>query len=211
MYLDEHKSLVMEQCGSPGNIGDSCAETSRLFNLLTLLGKNKDGVSLNSFVTQGGFIRHTDAPSTWRETDFSDDQLLPLYVAARNSNDMALKQLIEQRIKSNGWKTGNIQYIHPITYAYLNEIGWLKCLSTFGQQTLFALPWRWNDQYHKFEEMKDSSADYLNFIHYAHETSAKVWISKEILKTKIEEYYKKEPNSEWVVSLYKQFIDEFYK
>lgn len=212
MITDQYKTLVMEHCSFPGNIGDSCAETGRYKHLLDTVEEFGLEVDLNAFITEEGFVRHPTAPEkddhgdSWRETDFSSDQALPLFLGGKGS----ITRIVGERIKAAGYKTGNGDFVSPIFFALLTGRFWLVDLCIIGQLIAFALPWRWSDQYNRFEEMKESSADYLNFIHaaiYAHPWIKKL-LPKNKLKQKIRDYYQVEPNSEFLIALYDRVIDE---
>lgn len=217
MFIDSYKTLVMEHCGYPGNIGDSCAETSRYKHLKDLLGEDSSDVDLYPFVSEKGFLRHPTAPErddkgvSWREVDFTSDQGLPLYEAAKYGyKDIAFK--LRMSIENSGWKTGNGDLVHPIFYGILTDQQWIINLCTFGQGILFKMPWRWNEAYNRFEELEESSADFLNYIHagvYAHPICRKI-ISNKLLKEKVRQYYSVEPNKEFLISLYDRVIDKYW-
>ncbi len=80
--------IVMEQnpVGDPGNLGDSCAETSRYAHLKMLLDDYKLDVNLNTFVTPLGYIRHPDVPDSWKEKNTSEDQVKPLFLAFQKAS-----------------------------------------------------------------------------------------------------------------------------
>ena len=217
MIIDYFKTLVMEHCGYPGNIGDSCAETSRAKHLRSLLGENNSALELSPFVSDTGFLRHPNAPErddkgvSWRETDFSSDQALPLFVASKKCNP-EIAQLMLTRLKANWYKTGNGDFVHPIFLGLLLNKSWIINICILGQGLLFKMPWRWNEAYNRFEEMKESSADYLNYIHagvYSNKLCRKL-ISKSTLKAKVRDYYKVEPNCEWLIDLYDRVIDKYW-
>lgn len=214
MIIDKYNTLVMEHCSHPGNIGDSCAETSRYQHLLNILGEFGPKLDLNAFVTESGFVRHPTAPEkddngdSWRETDFSGDQALPLFLAADNQ----LRSKLFYSLKKAGWRTGNGDLMAPIFLGLVTQKKWLVNLCIVGQALLFKLPWRWSDRYNRFEEMKDSSADYLNFIHasiYASSWARKL-VLKSTLKRKVADYYAVEQNSEFLIAAYERVIDEYW-
>lgn len=216
MKIDSYNTLVMEHVSWPGNIGDSCAETSRYLHLLHVLNRQLIKLDLNQFVTNLGFVRHPTAPAkddngdSWREDDFSSDQGLPLFLAAKCSN-LGLANIIKDRIKENKYRTGNGDLIAPMFYS-LMYCNWLTSIFVLFQALLFKLPFRWSDSENKFEEMEESSADYLNWIHTA--IYAPKWIrkliSKNILKQKVREYYLPEPNVKFLINLYDEVIDKYW-
>lgn len=211
----------------PGTIGDSCAETGRYVHLCRLLGIEPNPIDLNAFVTALGFLRHPTAPDkgqlgpdspSWREPDFSADQALPLFLAAKTSLS-SVAQLMRTRLKANWYRTGNNKFISPGFLGLLTGCPWLINLSTIVQAIFFKFPWRWSDSTHSLEPMEDSAADYLNYIHaavYAHPWSRKL-ISKDVLKQKVREYYNPpknpercEPNHQWILDLYDQVLDKYF-
>lgn len=211
MKIDEFKTVKFEQTGYPGNIGDSCAETSRLSHLRQLLGLSTNDLALSPFVSTTGFLRHPTAPEGWRENDFTSDQGLPLFVASRGT-DPSIAELLQSRIKAAGYRTGNGDLVNPMFFGLLTDRMWLVNAATAVQAVLFKLPYRWNEAHKTIEKMEGSSADYLNWIHGA--VYAKPWarklVSKETLKAKIRNYYAVEPNSEELINLYDQVIERYW-
>ncbi len=196
-------AMVLEQCEYPGNIGDSCAETSRF----AIIG-NSGQISLVQFITEMGFIRHPDAPEDWRERDFSGDQAEPLALA-----NSVIRETIRDRTKANSWRTGNGELITPRLYAILTGKRWLLAICILAQGLLFKLPWRWSDSRNKFEITADSSADYLNYIVAAIQAPrwSRCLTSAALLKQKVRDYYKPEPNSQWVIDAYDAVISKEFR
>lgn len=186
----------MEQSGWPGNIGDSCAETSRLYILLNWQ-RPKDLTKL--FKTELGWVRHPEAPVGWREDDFSGDQALPLLLAGSGNYKLMFKNA-------------------GCFAAYVKAYTLLEII-TFVQAVLFSVPLRWNDGTRSFETGENSSADYLNFCMCMLVLSRKGFkmslikklVPAERLKGKIASYYVVEPNSQWLGKLYFDQIEEMYK
>ncbi len=227
MFIDNYKTVVMQENGYPGNIGDSCAETGRVVHLKALLKDGTVQYDLYAFIIPEGFTRHPTAPEkgalepkadgspsdSWRNPSMTTDQMLPLYVAG----DAGLKNLIKLRIEADGWRTGNGDLVSPVFYAILKEWYWLVDLSTIAQALAFKLPYRWNEARWKrgenpFESNTESSGDYLNYIHaaiYANKYARK-FVSKETLKAKVRHYYRNEPNHDELIALYDQVIDNFF-
>jgi hypothetical protein len=210
----------MDQSSWPGNIGDSCAETSRYAHLKLLLGLPIDDVDLYAFISNSGFLRHPLAPAageidgkneSWRETDFTSDQGLPLFLAARKS-DQSLARLIISRIHQDSYKTGNGDLVNPGFYALLTDTEWLLHVSTDVQALLLRFPYRWSDSKNRFEENEESAADYLNWIHCAVYLSPceRKLIPKDLLKAKVRKYYQPEPNCQFLLDLYDQVIDQYF-
>ncbi len=203
----------MEQNGYPGNIGDSCAETSRYAHLKDLLNEDRSDVDLQQFQTETGFVRHPTAPEGWREDDFSGDQALPLYLASRdNPSADPIYWKLRNSIETTGYKSGNGDFISPVFYGLVTDKQWLVSLSTAVQGLLFRFPYRWSDAYKNIERQEGSSADYLNYLHAAVYASpyARSFVSKATLKQKIRDYYEVEPNSLWLVQLYDRVIDLYW-
>jgi hypothetical protein len=212
MYIDNFKTVVLEQCTWPGSIGDSMAETARLSILLDFLGLPND-LGLSAFITPTGYVRHPTAPEhdekgeSWRETDMVSDQCLPWFVA----EGAMRKDEMRERIKANGWRTGNGDPVSPIFWAELKGYTWLRVIFLLIQLLLFNLAFRWSDANNAFEETSDSSCDYLNFIIVS--LYAPKWFRKlcpeETLKQKVRSYYATEP-SHFVVSLYEQVLLTYF-
>lgn len=224
MKQDLFGCLVSERGSYPPNIGDSCAETARAIHLYILLGKRVDTLNLYQFVTSEGFVRHPLAPEkdtdgdNWREPDFSSDQALPLYLAARLSGPdkmgvwSDLADLLEERIKEAGWKTGNGDFVSPPFFAILKNWKWLLNLCLLVQILFFKFPLRWSDSKKFFELSKGSSADYLNFFHLLVYASPFVrrLVSKKKVISKISQYYEDEPNSAWLIELYLEVAENLF-
>ena len=217
MKLDSYKTLVMEHCSWPGNIGDSCAESSRYKHLADLMGESDLGIDLFQFVTDKGFVRHSTAPekddkgNSWRESDFSSDQATPLFLGA-NSYLNNIKETLRHTISKNGWKTGNGDFVTPTLFSFLKNSNIGINLTTAIQALLFRFKYRWSDENNKFEENEESSAEYLNWIQeaiYCNKFVRKL-VPKEILKKKIRSYYAIEPNVQFLIDLYDKAIDKYF-
>lgn len=209
MKYDDYSCIIMEHVGFPGNVGDSCAETSRYKNLLMYTGRPQHLEPLQQFITDKGYVRHPDSP--WREDDFSSDQALPLYLALKKFKHVSpAAEQMKARIKDAGWKTGNGDFISPLFYALLVENKTLLFIALMTQALLFKFPWRWNDEKHWFESTKGSSCDYLNWFHAALEIDSSKWrrrmISDDKLIEMVKHYYAGEPRSDWVVNQYIEAI-----
>lgn len=191
------------------NRGDSMANTSRCEHLFQIL--KSSAIALDQFITYKGYVRHPSEhmPLDWRETDSPSDQCLPFYIAANTFK----KDEMFARIKKAGWKTGNGDLVSPIFFAVLKDSTWMLNLALVGQLAIFKLPIRWSDSKHSLELSANSSADVLNWFHAS--CMASPWVrklvSKDWIKEKITAYFKDEPNSSWLVELYKQAIDIVYK
>jgi len=206
MKIDKYGCIVMEQNpeGDPGNLGDSCAETGRYQHLCRQLGETDFTIYLGRFITDAGILRHPDSP--WREDDTSSDQVLPLYLGGTDLTKARVKIILQRA----GYRTGNGDFINPKLFALIKDNTFLLNISLAAQAAIFKLPYRWNDEKKWFESTEGSSADYLNFIHAALYASSWVrrLVSKEKLIERVQHYYRVEPNSAWVVDLYKRVIQE---
>lgn len=211
--LIDNAAIVMEQNppGDPGRYGDSCAESSRYQHLKFLLGDYKLYINFNQFITPLGVIRSPNVPEEWKEKDTSEDQVKPLLLALRKGT-LPEALIVEKQIKNAGYRTGNGDLITPGFYGIIKEWSWLNNISVCVQSIIFKIPLRWSDSKKWFERSEASSADYLNHIHVA--VYSPKWIrkmvSKETLKQKVRDYYKVEPNSEWVIQTYDQVIERYW-
>lgn len=218
MIFDTYGCIRMEHCAFPGNIGDSCAETSRAVALETFLrGPFEHRASLLPFFTQYGIVRHPDSP--WRENDTSSDQVLPLLVACH------MNELNIDKTKIMAQRTGNGDLVSPLLYAcqqrYQKDSSWFWDLSVLGQAILSKVPIRWSDEKKRIEVDRNSSCDFLNLIMcmiHASYNKTETWplkltrkiLSKNTLLSKVEAYYACEPSA-FVVLLYRDALDKLYK
>lgn len=234
MKIDEYGCLVVEHVPWPGSIGDSCAESARYEHLKMLLGDYVHTCNLERFVTPLGYLRHPTAPETgaelpngevlkesWRESDMSTDQALPLYLAWRRGTNYTRTSQMERRIKSNGYRTGNGDYISPGFYAELKDSQILRSLFLLIQILFFKLPYRWNDEKRTLELTTGSVADYLNYIHcavYAPKWVRRIGPSKNVLYKAVTTYYQPElalPETQpclvcKIIDLYDQVIETYF-
>jgi hypothetical protein len=215
MKFDSYGCLVTERWpeGEVGNLGDSQAESSRLACLCMYVGIPNETASLKKFRTEIGYLRHPspDLPMDWRESDSTTDQVICWYLACLRAHPELATEM-KDRLKKWGWRTGNGDFVSPLFWAVLNnkKLWWVKtCLWTQAQ--LFKIPWRWNDEKKWFERNEDSSSDYLNwFIVAMFIPGASKYIPLETLWSKIQHYYKPEPNCEWFLDIYKRALNRFY-
>lgn len=230
MKIDLYGCMIMEETEDPGNLGDSCAETSRFAILCAFVdydGNLLRQIRLASFVTNEGFLRHPNAPDgpprskdSWREVDASSDQVLPLYFAAWYSRPSVERQIRERICET--------MKVNPTTYAsvglYCVCKGWMQLFqwSMVIQALLFKIPFRWDDSVAGFRSSKGSSADYLNFfmcMAFLHLRKQRSWanavikllIKKETILEMIRHYYRNEPHSDWLVEMYEHAIGEVYQ
>lgn len=196
---------------SPGNYGNAMAETGRYAHLIMWAGCGpKAPIDLLGFRGIVGYYESKSSfcPAWWV---VSSDQCIPWYLAVKRSS-LWLAQEMEQRIKENGYRTDDGNIATPPLIALISHSQLLLNIVVLIQALLFKLPYRWDDGQKKFVPMKDSSADYLNWFHCA--LYCPKWIrkcvSKDTLIAKIQDYYKPEPNNDWVIELYKLVIEMRY-
>jgi hypothetical protein len=206
MKIDNYRLVVLDQCGAPGNLGDSASETARLINLEGLLGL-KSIAKIDYLITEKGYVRHPEVPDNWKEQDFSNDQAQVLFMVM-NKDQKA--QFIDRLYKAK-FRLGNSDFVSPFLIAEIYDSQFLRTLFLLIQLLIFFIPFRWSDRWNRFEPSTDSSADYLNFTHIAFKSPK--WfrrlVSKQKLKDKIAHYYSPEPDA-FVVDLYNQAIDKMF-
>lgn len=208
MILDVLGLFISEIGGYPGNIGDSAANTSRAEVL------NPKGRDLSPFVTDKGFVRYPTAPdawtdadgvyhSSWRETDFSDDQMLPLYMGGSPE--------IRAKIKSrNRFMAANGGLHNPITMCIINDLNILTNIPLLLQKYfMMYIPYRWSDAdglkwYQRFEKTSESSADWINWIvtavYLKRHNRLYIDIPLDVVSQKVLDYFHNEPNNEEVLA-----------
>lgn len=172
--IDGMIEFEQNEPGSLAAVGDSCAETCRAI----ILGA--DGLGTAGFLSPKGFLRHPRCAGVpqWDEADFSNDQLLPLQLAA-DVTDVGLF-----RIKG----TPTLLALGP----QLLRLGMLKVLGQINAVQSLLNP---------------SPADCLNMAVVAiwlrrRGIAAPLYMSNAELMRRIEAYYLPEPNP-WVVELYR--------
>lgn len=199
MYRDSLNLMVSETSPYPGSIGDSCANTARSQVL-----NPKQTTCLQSFFTDTGCVRHPTAPDGWRESDFSGDQLLPLYLASDDETKLRLRKRFPTR-------SGNGNFLAPVVWSAMRELHLLTNFFLFLQALLFMLPYRWSDHeglkwYQRLEKTEGSSADYLNwFIVCVYlKRMNKLYFNIDIdeVSHKVFDYYANEPNNVEVLQDY---------
>jgi hypothetical protein len=206
MYFDDHGALNMEHVPFPGSIGDACAETAR-FHLLAGISFEQMDRIYRAFVTKDGYLRHPDAPPTWREADFSGDQAIPLFLlfTSYGMKDWADEML--RRFKEAGWRTGNGRLLAlswiPVIARSRGKQSWLSDLPMLAQSLWLRLfSWTYSD----------GTADHLNHYHsmkfadrYGHTVTSRLatWLlPHSVVMKHVRKYYLKEPNSAFVVDAY---------
>jgi len=220
MKIDEYYVLVSEEHddnttkGFDGNRGESIAVTSRIEDLSVILGKIS-GLDLQQFITPTGTCRHP--LSIWRENHESTDMAIAFYMGSSKRVPYFARMMKERIIESN-YRTGNKNKISPSFYALMMNDQRLLDLTLAGQRLIFLWPWRWNEEKYNqgkwpIESSKNSSADYMNFIHLLYYASpwVKRMVSKEKLMDRVRHYFSKEPNGEWIIDLYDRAIGVILK
>lgn len=236
MIIDKFGCVIMEHSSWEGNRGDSAAETSRYAHLKMLLGDYKQNYNLKSFIVPGlGYIRHPELldfkdnkGDSWSYDDFSSDQALPLYLAFRKECSCCVKGM-QDRISDNWYRTGNGDLITPGLFAELKDSQVLRSTLLLGQQLIFKLPVRYNDEKQGFEPNENSVCDYLNYIHlavYAPKKIRDMGPSKDKLLDAVYKYYQMELDYEFktgvidperpiiaheVCTLYTKVLDKYWE
>lgn len=215
MKIDEYGVLVSEiyvegnDYFYAGNRADSMSTTSRWVDLSYILGIYSKNI-LTKFITQTGYQSHPSPrmPDNLKETSISSDSALPFYLSAGTS----LREQMEQRLIKSVWRTGNGNLVEPTFTAVITNSVFLMNICVLFQSLIFKFPWRWDDGQKKFVSSSTSSCDYLNWMHVALRCPKFVRksVGKELLKSKIHEYYKPEPNVKWFLDLYDQVIERYW-
>jgi hypothetical protein len=177
--------IEMEQCEWPGSIGDSMAETYR-HDVLDWFSDNNVRMP-TEFVTDKGFLRHPSlaGKAEWDEADMSNDNLLPMLLCC-DFVDPGFPFIRGTRtLLSLGCILIKLKMFRALNVINIVQ-GWL-------------LP----------GPDKDESADYLNFaIIYIWLKRTGRWatlsVSPDLVMAKVRSYYKPEPNSDWIVELYRR-------
>lgn len=207
-YQFDDNFLIITDEGTPGALGDSCAETARY----AILKGHPVGV-WSDFRTNIGYLRHPD--SIWREDDTSSDQLVPYLIVLDLQNEKDLLQEARSRLK---WTNAN-KHIASVGLMLLSR-NWLTTLSIVNliQGFIFKVPFRWNDGSRSIERTEKTSADYLNWFIIAvylkrkkvpFSGLAKKVVTKEKLLERVNNYYSN-PDAAWIVQAYEAAIPEVY-
>jgi len=209
MRRDFNGLMISEECNWPGSVGDSCANTARS-NILDYDGQYAPGANLSHFVTGKGFVRYDKLPADWMEDDFSDDQCLPLYMAATTAIRIAIRTRLP-------YFAGNGTPHNPLTYAIIWGHHKLANICLILQLlTMLYVKYRWTDAnglkwYQRIERSEGSSADWLNwFVTCVYlERKGELWFKPDVYKVanKVYDYYKNEPNNASVLADYQKGFD----
>lgn len=214
MKFDDLGLMIMEHVAHPGSIGDSCAETAR-HQILVLAARGELLVEtpLRKFITESGYLRHPTSP--WREDDFSNDQALPLLMAFDLSGLTSDAERMRSRSRFRIF--GSKAIMSAGMFALVHRWFWILNLVNVIQGLLFMIPWRWSDddrlkgKIWKFERSQGSSADWLNFaitfiyLRLMAKRATMIQPRHRIL-AKVKDYYRVEPNPEWISGLYDEAL-----
>lgn len=213
MRIDEHGAVIREQYapGHPGDLGDSCADTSRL-SVISLFPL----VNLAAFRTPTGYVRHPLA--VWRENDFSGDQALPLLMAYDLDTFRYPQYAAEMRQRLATGRTGNGDPLSPGLWGVVHKRLWLLGVACVVQAFLFLIPIRWSDSNDApGPQWGGDEGDYLNWIPSidylwanGHRWTTHVCYRIRSPRTagkKVSRYYANQPRSEWVTGIFMEHLD----
>lgn len=222
MKVDNYGFLEMEHTGWPGSIGDSFAETFRHLNLEKFLEPSFTFPieSLYQKVkTEKGYLRHPTSP--WKENDFSGDQATPGLIALEMFGCFTLAKEMKDLFSL---RYGNGDLIQPTFKAAKQRVlgpSFFWDFFIYGQAiSMRFLPYRWDDGTKSIEKSKDSSCDFINFIHlilhaerFGHtfwtKKAKKVFTADQIMK-KVVDYYAPEPNCTFLITLYDKAVRKVF-
>jgi hypothetical protein len=221
MKFDHHGALVMERDGFPGDLGDSAHETARAL----ILGHLIEADVFEKFVSSAGFLRHPDAPAadavgdSWREPDATSDLVFPLLMALDmhwDGDAWDLASVIRYRLKST-WTVAPGHLASPALMALVYQKYYLLLFFTVAQRWIFKIGWRWSDsnelkgKWWKLVRTKGEPSDYLNWfcsiVYLWYVDRVQVDFDADVVRNKIIEYYRDQPNSDWYVDLWNSKID----
>lgn len=233
MRIDEFNTVVREKDGYPGDIGDSCADTARLFVLDPLTLFYDHLLNLDVFWTPRGYVRHPLAPErdekgeSWREEDFSSDQALPLLLAYEVSRNI-LRTNLANRLRIAGWRTGDGNLVSPGLYALSKFVlsrdrVWLHVLGLINlvQALLFLVHVRWSDDERhtgwRRIQWGGNEGDYLNWhvindflwltgVYWPLAICYRIWTPRTVY-AKVKAYYASQPNHEWYLAPWRQSLN----
>lgn len=176
MKFDSFGCLVREKPREPGheiaNLGDSCADTCRLF----IVGGQIPNSELPDWPVQRfrdpnwkGWLRHPDlyalpGKEDWGTKGFTNDQLVPLLMAQYLASPPWVRPDL---FVSMGFIKGTWKLAQPAVYAILWRQWWLLDLMNRAQGFLLGLPFRWSDDESEgpgFKSSKGKVQDYLNMV-----------------------------------------------
>ena len=226
MKIDAYGLIVSESCAGIGQLGDSCAESSRYLLLSQM--QNKLGlydtpclIDLTKFKTEKSWCRHPllEQSGTW-VNDIPTDQLLPWFIATSPIG----KSEVFDYFNKHGYQTPNGDIISPMFWSAIkrakNEPSAFYDLSILFQAYFFKLPIRCSYSKGWFESSEGSWSDVLNWlacIFFAFLTDSVTWpirkamrvMTKEDVKKMLKIAYLKEPNP-FVVGKYEDIITKIW-
>lgn len=194
-----------------GNLGDSCAETARAY----VLGHREPSVNFMRFKgPTTGFVRHPKLSEVhgWDEQDFTGDQFVALWLAFYLEHGAPPPYpIVDVRL----WKVpATDKWLTPAAWALVRGHYRLLNLCNIVQGWLFNFSHRWNDEGH-LEPSAGKVQDWLNYICiYVLLRNSSKWatLNQDVIRCidAVETYYlrgdDKEPNSQWIVDLYKKAL-----
>lgn len=233
MKFDRHGCLVREAPRPPGheiaNLGDSCADTCRLFIVsgpgrILGLGKALPSWPVEMFKEPNwkGWLRHPElhaipGKEDWGMKGFTNDQLVPLLMAQYLESPAWVRPDL---FVSMGFIKGTWKLAQPAVYAILYRKWWLLDLMNRAQGFLLGLPFRWSDDKNEgtgFRSSKGKVQDYptmicttvfLNRIGYKAKLPRPAQECIEALHAYRFNPKDFEPNAEWEIEIYRRAILE---
>lgn len=170
MKFDQLGCLVREKPRESGhehaNLGDSCADTSRFLILKYAIGEKKIDHSLWRFVTYQGYLRHPqlEFKDGWDRKDFTNDQLVPLVMAAWLRDRVLFDSLMDD---VGFFIKGTKKITHPAVWAIkYHKFGLLRRMNEI-QGWIMGFSFRWSDDEHEgwgFRSSKGKVQDYPTLI-----------------------------------------------
>lgn len=216
MKYDNLNCVIRERYadGHLANLGDSCAETSRLVILGDYYKSNGLFHFLSPFTT--GYLRHPQLAGVdgWNEADFSNDQLLPFLMALDLRYPVTGSQVRRDCLIDGGVIPGTKTKIQLATGFLLSRSYRLLNIVNIVQGALLLLPFRVADG-GKIERAEGQVQDYLNMIAtYVYLRRRGVWAtlpaSRERCMKAVRKYYLEgedaEPNADWIVRAYENAL-----
>lgn len=211
MKFDSLGCLIRERYepGNIANLGDACAETSRI----CLLEGGHDYRALLAFNDDGFYLRHPSLLNTpgWDAADFSNDQFLP-WLMALDLNYPNTANVM--RAKNKTHIVGTTTLLSVGSWALLRKQYWLLNIANCVQGLLLKLPYRIGDG-GRIVSSDGQVQDYPNMIcTYLFLKRIGKWAtlpaSNATCMQAIERYYLQgadaEPNSTWIVNAYRKAL-----
>lgn len=193
------------------NLGESMAETSRMFVLKKAdsLGENEYIGDLFKFMNPDGpgFVRHPLLKDVagWDESDVSGDAFFSYAMARRLAGQPIVLPWYVTKIP------GTEKRMTPACWALINERYTMLNICNRIQGNLFESSVRWSDDLGRFEVDPSKVQDWLNFIVcflFLKQMGKTATLTQSVEKclAAVRKYYLEgkdfEPNSDWIVDLY---------